>query len=541
MANVEQYNPKDLPSPAVGVPQQDKSGQIIGQSVGNALENIAETNYQRQQMADSIAAEAHTSDFAIKNRELQTKIQKSYYGTDTPPDKIMDDIQKQSNDLRNQYMGAMTTVGQKNAFAMKSAEVIKNQNQDAYTQSLNYQSEQIMANFHITGNNIATQNGQIWGATDTSEEQKYEAMHGLLDQGMAHLDNLSKVISPDKMMVARDQFLKNFAIAGINGAMETDPVLAKKLIDDKTFAGQLTAVESSTLKRDAVQQMEYNKKLGKINSAYDPTVANADIVNRATSTDPNVQKPTLSEIAKLKLLGDVGAPGGISEKVAEDTKALIKLPNEGSDEKLSQRVTELNSIFKSDNDMATKFNKVAKLQADALHDTVGGEMTKEALGSFNQHISTLFKDGLNTNFDQANRVKGSGFDFFGMFADKMIKGKQNQADAKNYMTGQLLKQINAQEQNGQKVTQDDINTMTKGILKDYVTQKNPQLLGAKDATNALITSEGPNMLHQVPTNIPGAQKVKTPDESLITLTAPDGQKVKVHPSKLKEAWTRGLR
>lgn len=543
MAQVEQYQPKNLESKAVGVPQADTSGQIIGKDIAGALENIAQVNYERQQLADNIAAEAHVSDFAIKNRELQTRIQKGYYGTDTPPDKIMDDIQKQSGDLRNQYVASMSTVGQKNAFSMKSSEVIKSQNQDAYTQALSHQSEQMVANFHIAGNNIATQNGLIWGDTATTEDQKFQAMDGLLSQGMAHLDTLSKVISPEKMMVARDQFLKNFAIAGINGAMETNPELAKKLIDEKTFAGQLTALESSQLKKDAVQQMAYNKTLGKINGAIGTSETNRDFILRATSTDPNVQKPTLSEIAKAEALGVGGFKGGITKETADVLKSLIKVQNEGDDTKFSQRMTEYNAIFKGDGDMASKFNQLAKFQHALSQDVVDGSITKDTANAFMNKVNADFKDGINTNFNEANRVKQSGFDFFGAFADKMIKDKGDQVQAKNYMMGQLMKQINAQEQStGQKVSQEEINTMSKGILKDYLTQKHPGVMGAKDVTNALITQTGgPNMLHQLPTNIQGAQKVKTPDETLITLTAPDGQKVKVHPSKLKEAWSRGLK
>lgn len=541
MAKVEQYESKQNVSSAVGVPEEDTSGQMLAKSLGGAIQEVAQVKYERQQLADNIAAEAHASDYALKQRELINGIQKSYLGTDTPPDKIMEDIQKQSKDLQGQYLQGMNTPGLKNAFAMKSNEVNKSQYQEAYTQSLAHQSDQMIANMHISGNNIAAQNGQIFADVNTSEAQKMDAMNGLLNQGMAHLATLQKVVTPEKFMVARDQFLKNFAIAGINGAMDTNPELAKKLIDEKTFAGQLTPLESAQLKKDAVQQMAYNKTLGKINGAIGTAEGDREMISRATSTDPNVVKPTLSEIAQKKALGDGGFKGGISRDTAEDLKALIKIQNEGDDAKFTQRLTEYNAIFKSDKDMAGKFGDLAKFQSSLAKDVIAGTITKDTMNSFMNKINNDFKNGINTNFNEANKIKQSGFDFFGAFSDKMIKGKDEQAKAKNYLNKQLMVQINQAEQNGQTVTQDDINTMSHGILKDYLRQANPQVMGAKDVTNSMITRNGgPQPLHQIPTSIPGSQKAAAPKPAMVMMQTPEGDMVPVHPGKMKEALSRGL-
>ncbi len=324
--------------------------------------------------------------------------------------------------------------------------------------------------------------------------------------------------------------------------MDTNPDLARKLIQDKTFESQLTIEEQSQLTRDAISYSKSMREEGKIGQAVVTAEGDRDILSRLISKDPNVQKPSISDIEKARAAGVIGMKGGLSEKGYEAAKSLVKVINEGDDTKFTQRMAEYNSLFKSDGNMASKFNKLATFQASLANDVSEGTITKDTASAFMTKINNDFKDGINTNFNNANRVKKSGFDFFGVFADRMIKGKDEQTAAKNYMQSELMKKINDAESTGSKVSQDEINTMSKDILNDYLRQNNPSVMGAKEVTNNLITQTGGTKpLHQIPTSIPGAQKVRAPEQPLIIMTAPDGQKVKVHPSKINEAIKRGLK
>ncbi len=207
MAKVEQTEDRVLPSPAVGVPQIDTSSQQIAQGLGKNIGEISDVKYERQKLADNIAAEAHASAFALQGRELINDVNKSFYGTDVSPDDQLKEVQRRMTGLQNDYMKGMTSQGQKNAFAMKSAEITKNQYQDAYTQALSRQTQQVHSNAVVSANNISDQNAQIWRNPDSTEDQKYQSMHGLLSQLEGNLATVQKLLPPEQFSKLRDDSL----------------------------------------------------------------------------------------------------------------------------------------------------------------------------------------------------------------------------------------------------------------------------------------------------------------------------------------------
>lgn len=73
MARISQWQTRQLASSAVGVPQEDKSSQIIAAGVVKATTSIADVMGQRQKLANDLASDTHLSDFSIAYGEAKGK------------------------------------------------------------------------------------------------------------------------------------------------------------------------------------------------------------------------------------------------------------------------------------------------------------------------------------------------------------------------------------------------------------------------------------------------------------------------------------
>lgn len=504
MAQIPQYSPEKLASSAVGTPGIDTSGQQIGESVAGALEKVAEVRYQRQKIADTITADSASNDYALKFQEARNAIHKKYYGTSATPEQELDEISKAGKDLQGQYLKSMNTVGQKNAFATQSMEVIKSQQQAGYTQALARQTQQVHQDSLNSLNAISSQHSDIWADPTTTEAQKYDQMTSLLNQGQRTLALAQKYLPADEFGKLRDNFAKSFAKAAIFGAIQSNPEQAKKLIDDRVFENHLTIQEQASLSKYADAAVERKNEEAKLNLAYSSNEATQTLwqgIHQGTTrmqdienaySNGNIQSPERKALSDLLF----------SKKIIDTTEKT---------EVYNKLVEEQNKLFQGkDLTKEATLSSVALLRQHVMEAERTGAITTAKARTFYKATTPVIDDKAMEEMKQSVLNRKSGFDFFGHWVGSYKIGTQEeQSAAKANLTHELAKQIDDAESLGQKLTPTDVKGMAQTILKNYITQQYPQTMNAKDVPNSVITATGgPQQLHALPTASQGAQKVK---------------------------------
>lgn len=96
MGRIPVYSSNQLASSAVGIPQQDRSGQIIAQGVQTAVSTAASLWGERQQKAADLASDARLADFSIAYGTGKGKAMVLYRDK---PDKFPDAVKEHGNQL----------------------------------------------------------------------------------------------------------------------------------------------------------------------------------------------------------------------------------------------------------------------------------------------------------------------------------------------------------------------------------------------------------------------------------------------------------
>jgi hypothetical protein len=128
MGKIPRFESERLASEVVGVPSQDRSGVIIGASVGRATAQaanvIAKTNRERQDILDIAETTKASAEF---NTEYTETIEQSKKDFRNNPKDILKFSQETGLQLMNAKMETLTTLNSKKQFASLSGAQIRNQ------------------------------------------------------------------------------------------------------------------------------------------------------------------------------------------------------------------------------------------------------------------------------------------------------------------------------------------------------------------------------------------------------------------------------
>jgi len=180
------------------------------------------------------------------------------------------------------------------------------------------------------------------------------------------------------------------------------------------------------------------------------------------------------------------------------------------------------------------FEDLVMFQNHLIDAHARGAISKEKFGRWQNTIKKAYEDKLNGRFDEVNRVRKSGFDWFGLQVERQIKDKFEQEEAKLYLHDQLMKRLDEEEVDNSRVDAKRMSEITQEIFKDFVRIKHAGMMGAKEVTNGIANKKkGVQIVYEGEAQAKADRSINTPQK-----TTPDykvGDTIDVGGKKFKVA------
>jgi hypothetical protein len=158
MGKISQWQSRQLASSAVGVPSQDRSGEIIAQGLQQGVQGIASVLGERKALADDLAADVHIAEYSMAYGEAKGKAMTLY--RDKPealPKAVHDHGQKLIEDFSSKM-----EPGVAENFRRKASAFITNDTSNSLSWARQRDQEIIVGNIQKGFNNLelASQNAK---------------------------------------------------------------------------------------------------------------------------------------------------------------------------------------------------------------------------------------------------------------------------------------------------------------------------------------------------------------------------------------------
>ena len=185
------------------------------------------------------------------------------------------------------------------------------------------------------------------------------------------------------------------------------------------------------------------------------------------------------------------------------------------------------------------FEDLAALRNDIIEAHANGALTKEKYAIWNDTIDKAYDDKLSGKFDEMNRIKNSGFDWFGLRVDRLIKDKTDQAEAKMFLSDALMQALSEDDE---PLTPQRVSELSQGIFQGFLRQEYPGLVGAKEVTNSIASKEnGVKIIYEADSEAKGDRSVKEPVVKDVVMVGQDGRTFKIPQEQAEEAKKAGLK
>lgn len=158
MGKISEYQTRQLASSAVGVPQQDRSGEIIASGLQQGVQGVVGLLAERKALADDLASDVHIAEYSMAYGEAKGKAMTLYRDK---PEAFPKAVFNHGTKLIEDFSSKMEP-GVAESFKRKATSFITNDTSNSQTWARNRDQEIIVGNIQKNFNNLelASQNAK---------------------------------------------------------------------------------------------------------------------------------------------------------------------------------------------------------------------------------------------------------------------------------------------------------------------------------------------------------------------------------------------
>lgn len=134
------------------------------------------------------------------------------------------------------------------------------------------------------------------------------------------------------------------------------------------------------------------------------------------------------------------------------------------------------------------FGKLALFRQHVIEAGAAGAITKPKMEKWLNTINPKFQKGLDEAYRNSALVKKSAFSFLGNWTDSHLISKDERDQAKMDLVDALMTRIN-EEENAGPIKPQRAAELAQEVLGEYVRSNYPELMGAKEMTNAVANKK----------------------------------------------------